>query len=229
MADIPEPIPDPLQHAGNSVEPKHPRPRIQLKKTRTVITGEFLAQTKRKKKPTAPDTLPRVTADPAMVETLAQCGKWAYPHNRIRFAIWHCLRATPELASINDEDLWDRLGRWGSETRGIKESPEINERHQALGHLQRLLLGVRATEANPQRAGVMRFATNKLFKMAIEEWENALGAYLNDHPECMLTHDEFAGFVTRVNATEQVHKGLLERPGPAQKRPRDKDKESPPP
>jgi hypothetical protein len=122
------------------------------------------------------------------------------------------LRATPQLEHVSDIDLWDRLGRWGSETRSLKESPEITERHMALGHLQRLLLGIRIATADPQRDRIMKSRVNQEFHGAVLAWEKALSRYLEAHPELSQSHDEFAGFSPMANAPDDVHKGLMNRP-----------------
>lgn len=208
--------PDPLLHHGTlpqEVTPARP-PRKRM-----VVKGEFLGRTPAPPKRVPKRDTPKVmTVDHEMVVVLANCGRWSKPHNRIRFAIWHCLRATPELQGFDDARLWDILGRWGSETRAIKASPDINDRHMALGHLQRLLLGMRSAEADPQRAGMVAGEAARSIRVAVQAWEKALARYLTDHPECLLTHDEFAGFVALQNSPEEVHRGMLSTPPPVRER-----------
>lgn len=212
MNDKTPPQIDPLMHAGIDQDRKVKRRPV---KRRMVVEGEILVQTVRKSnKPRKPKSKQETefSVDLGLLETLAICGKWAWPRNRIRFAIWHCLRATHQLEYVNDEVLWDRMGRWGSETRGLKESPAISERHMALGHLQRLLLGVRSASADPQRERVMMSRVNQDFHSAVLAWEKALAKYLEAHPDLNQSHDEFAGFVPMDNAPDEVHKGLLNKP-----------------
>lgn len=208
--------PDPLLHHGTlpqEVTPARP-PRKRM-----VVKGEFLGRTPAPPKRSSKRDDPMVaTVDPGMVVVLANCGRWSKPHNKIRFAIWHCLRATPELKGLDDARLWDVLGRWGSETRAIKESPDINDRHMALGHLQRLLLGMRLAEADPQRAGMVAGEVARLFRVAVQAWEKALSRHLRDHPDCLLSHDEYAGFVALQNASEELHQGMLSTPPPVRVR-----------
>jgi hypothetical protein len=189
-------------------------------KKRLVVKGEFLGRIPAPpgKKKQKRELSEMASVDAGMVEVLANCGKWSKPHNKIRFAIWHCLRATPELQGIDDARLWDVLGRWGSETRAIKESPYINDRHMALGHLQRLLLGMRSAEADPQRAGMVAGEATRLFRSAVQAWEKALARHLDEHPDLLLTPDEFAGFMALENAPESLHRGMMSTPPPVRLR-----------
>lgn len=208
--------PNPLQHAGLSL----PRPSRANGKRRqpagpTATKTEQIRQVDHRWSTAVPST---ATVDPEMLVVLARAGRWAKPKNRIRFAIWNCLRNTPELQTLTDGELWDRMGRWGSETRSLKEAPEISERHMALGHLQRLLYAMQNTSVDPQRGKVMHTRVNRLLQLAVGSWEKALNGYLANHPDLLLSHDEFAGFVALENPTDEQHCGLMATPRPVRDR-----------
>ena len=218
-ADVDDPleIPDPLQSAVDAVIQQRPK-RSYTPKKRTVKAGDFLddrprmkAKRKKRREPEAPSISPK------LLERLAICGKWVQHVSFIRYAIWHCVRDTPQTAHIDDRTIWDRLGRWGSETRSIKTSDEICGRHMALGHLQRLAIGIRGIEANPVRSRLMEAEVNQYLKRVVLAWEAALLRFLEEHPQYMQTPDEFAGFAPLVQAPESVHRGLLDKPAVAYK------------
>lgn len=212
MIEDPKEIPNPLQSAIDVETKQRPRrPRVQQK--RSVVAGDFLADRPRKKPQRERSSLrEKPYINPELVARLAVCGKWVKHYQVIRYAIWHCIRATPQLSSMDDRTLWDRLGRWGSETRSVKSSDEISGRHMALGHLQRLEIGVRGIEANPVRSRMVKSESTQYLKTVLLEWKSALEAYLADHPELMQTPDEFAGFVALQEAPQEIHKGMLDKP-----------------
>ena len=216
-ADDPMKIPDPLQSSVDAVIQQRPK-RSYVSRKRTVKAGDFLddrprmkANRKKRREPEEP------SISPMLLERLAICGKWVKHVSFIRYAIWHCVRDTPQTAHIDDRTIWDRLGRWGSETRSIKASDEICGRHMGLGHLQRLVIGIRGIEANPVRSRLMETDVNKYLKRVVLAWEAALQRYLEEHPQYMQTPDEFAGFAPLVQAPESLHRGLLDKPAPAYK------------
>ena len=218
-ADVDDPleIPDPLQSSLDGVMQRH-RKRPYTPKKRTVKAGDFLAdkpRTKAKRKNQRQPEEPYI--HPMMLERLAICGRWVKHVSFIRYAIWHCVRDTPQTAHIDDRTIWDRLGRWGSETRSIKTADEICGRHMALGHLQRLAIGIRGIEANPVRSRLMETEVNQYLKRVVLAWEAALKRYLEEHKQYMQTPDEFAGFAPLVQAPESVHCGMLEKPAFAYK------------
>lgn len=195
------------------------RPKRQYApKKRTVKEGDFLAdrprgkaQRKKRREPEAP------YIQPMLLERLAMSGKWVERVSFIRYAIWHCVRDTPQTAHIDDRTIWDRLGRWGSETRSIKSSEDICSRHMALGHLQRLVIGIRGIEANPVRSRLMENEVNQYLKRVVLAWEAALHRFLDENPQYMQTPDEFAGFAPLVQVPDSVHRGLLDKPAVAYK------------
>lgn len=208
--------PNPLQHAGLP-SPRSSRANRKRRPSPGPTTED--AQQIRRVDHRWPKAVPSTaTIDPEMVGLLARVGRWAKPKNRIRFAVWNCLRNTPELQTLTDGELWDRMGRWGSETRSLKEAPEISERHMALGHLQRLLYAMQNTSVDPQREKVMHTRVNRLLQLAVVSWEKALRSYLESHPELFLSHDEFAGFVSLENPTDEQHRGLMSTPRPVRDR-----------
>jgi hypothetical protein len=212
MIEDPKEIPNPLQSAIDAETKQRPR-RPRPQKKRSVVAGEFLSDRPRKKPLRERASLrEKPYIDPELVARLAICGKWVKHYQVIRYAIWHCIRATPQLSSMDDRTLWDRLGRWGSETRSVKSSEEISGRHMALGHLQRLEIGVRGIEANPVRSRMLKSESTQYLKAVVLEWKAALESYLAVHPELMQTPDEFAGFVALQEAPHDVHKGMLDKP-----------------
>lgn len=200
-------LPNPLHHAGNQQRP----PRDVPVRGRNVPgEGRAAPKPQRERKETSPATT--ITIDPDLLALVARVGRWALRSNRIRNVLWHCLRATPELASIGDRDLWDKMGRLGSAVRAIKESPEISERHLALGHLQRLILAIHIIHADPQRQNILKQWAYRDIIRAVTAWESALAKYLRTHPQYMLSHDEFAGFTPMVDLTPEEHQGLMNTP-----------------
>lgn len=187
-------------------------------KMRTVVQGELLGDTPRKR---SKKTLGRRREAPVvpqlLLERLAVSGKWVKHVATIRYAIWHCVRATPQTAGIDDLTIWDRLGRWGAETRSVKTSDEISGRHMGLGHLQRLVIGIRQIEANPVRSRLMQSEVNQDLKAVVQAWEEALERYLLEHSELLQSPDEFAGFVKMNQAEKSTHQGLLDKPAVARK------------
>lgn len=212
MIEDPKEIPNPLQSATDAAfkpRPRKPRP----KQSRSVVAGDILADRPRKKTPREkPVQREKPYIDPELVARLARCGKWAKRFHVVRYAVWNCIRATPQLADMDDRTLWDLIGRWGSETRSVKSSPEITERHMALEHLQRLEIGVRGIEANPVRSRMVRTASSQYLKTVVFEWRRLLENYLGNHPELMQTPDEFAGFSPMQEPGPEVHMGLLDKP-----------------
>lgn len=212
MIEDPKEIPNPLQSAIDVETKQRPR-RPRAQKKRSVVPGEFLADRPRNTLPREKSSLrEKPYIDPELVARLAVCGKWVKHYQVIRYAIWHCIRATPQLSSMDDRTLWDRLGRWGSETRSVKNSEEISGRHMALGHLQRLEIGVRGIEANPVRSRMLKPEATQYLKTVVLEWKAALESYLAAKPELMQTPDEFAGFVALQESPREVHKGMLDKP-----------------
>lgn len=216
MSSDPIDIPDPLQTSVGPAAPPR-RKRALTTKKRTVKPGAILADKPRKKGAAKVKTRPpeKPTIDPELLERLALCGKWVKHKNMVRWIIWHCMRATPQLSFMDDLTLWDRLGRWGSETRSIKSAEEISERHMALGQLQRLEMGVRAIETNPVRCGLMKSSANQTLKHVVLAWRSALEQHLQKNPQHLQTPDEFAGFEPMLNAEPEVHLGLLDKPSVA--------------
>lgn len=216
----PHEIPDPLRSSVDAItrqqRPVRPRPV----KVRTVTQGAILADRPRKKGGRPQKSQNKVAApyvDPDLLDRLARAGRWVRHVSVIRYAIWHCVRATPQTQWIDDLTLWDRLGRWASETRTIKSSAEFSERHMALGHLQRLIVGIRGIEANPVRSGLLNNDEARQLKEVVFAWKVALERLLQDHPEHLLTPDEAAGMVPLSQALPSEHQGLLDKPAVARR------------
>lgn len=217
MIDDPLLIPDPLQNSLGSIIGERPK-RTRPAKKRSVVPGDFLADSPRKKpNRRAPMARETPTVDPELLRRLAACGKWVPHLSVIRYAIYHCVRATPQTAFIDDVTVWDRLGRWASETRSVKTSDEFCGRHMALGHLQRLVVGIRGIEANPVRSRLLHSEASQYLKTVVIAWEAALEKFLEAHPDFLQTPDEFAGFQPMHQAPVDVHRGLLIKPVVASK------------
>ena len=213
----PEEIPNPIQSGVDGASQQRPRRPRPLKK-RTVVQGDLLGDTPRQKTKKRQEQKREAPVIPHhLLERLASAGKWVKHVATIRYAIWHCVRATPQTAGIDDLTLWDRLGRWGAETRSVKTSEEICGRHMGLGQLQRLVIGIRQIEANPVRSRIMQSEANQTLKAVVQAWEVALERYLKEHPEHMQSPDEFAGFVKMSQAEKDTHQGLLDKPAVARK------------
>jgi hypothetical protein len=217
MVQDPLEIPDPLQSSLDAVIRQRPKRKYAIKK-RTVKAGEFLsdrprgkAQSKTRREPEAP------YIQPMLLERLAISGKWVKHPSFIRYAIWHCVRGTPQTAHIDDRTIWDRLGRWASETRSLKSLENVCGRHMAMGHLQRLVIGIRGIEANPVRSRLMENEVNQYLKRVVLAWEAALQRFLDQNPQYMQSPDEFAGFAPLFQVPDSVHHGLLDKPAVASK------------
>jgi hypothetical protein len=210
-------IPDPLQSAVDAVIRQRANRQFVPKK-RIVKAGEFLSDRPREKAKRKNRREPEVPyIQPTLLERLAISGKWVKHSSFIRYAIWHCVRDTPQTAHIDDRTIWDRLGRWASETRSIKSLEDICGRHMAMGHLQRLVIGIRGIEANPVRSRLMENEVNQYLKRVVLAWEAALQRFLDVHPQYMQTPDEFAGFAPLFQVPDSVHHGLLDKPAVASK------------
>jgi len=115
--------------------------------------------------------------------------------NMTRIAVTNCIHQSPGGKDYQLSEIWDRLGRWASNLRGMKEIEGITERHQAWAHIQRLRYAIQRASNDPALQNRLKYPINRFLVEALLAWDNAMEAHFKENSEDLMTPDEYAGMV----------------------------------
>jgi len=143
---------------------------------------------------------------------LIEHGKRNRVANLIRIAVTNCMHQSPGGSDYPVSELWDVLGRWASNLRGMKHIEGITERHEAWAHIQRLRFALDRAENDPLLQKKRKYRINLFLHEALLAWDKAMTDHFAEHPEDLMTPDEFAGMELPASAQSVSHIAIFKRP-----------------
>lgn len=163
-----------------------------------------------------------------LLELLVKHGKRNALANRIRIAVTNCIHQSPGGEDYPLSDLWDVIGRWASSLRGQKQIEGTTERHQAWEHIQRLRYAMERAQNDPMLQSKLKYRINMFLHEALLAWDNALAKHFAEHPEDLMSPDEYAGMEEAPSPQSVNGIAIFKRPPKPAPKPIKKDeKESP--
>lgn len=129
-----------------------------------------------------------------------------------RFAVANVMYAVPGASDYPPENLWDAMGRWNSSLRGMKEIEGITEKHHGWEHVQRLLFSMARAENDPALQGHLKRPSNQFLREVFKTMDKELSKHFAEHPEDLMTPDEFFGSTPLPDTTQLEHLPLFKRP-----------------
>lgn len=147
-----------------------------------------------------------------LLDLLIKHGKRNRTSNLIRIAVTNCMHQSPGGSDYPVSEIWDVLGRWASNLRGMKHIEGITERHEAWEHVQRLRFALDRAEHDPLLQKKRRYRINLFLHEALLAWDKAMAAHFAEHPEDLMTPDEFAGLEAPPTAQSVNRIEIFKRP-----------------
>ena len=153
-----------------------------------------------------------VRFDPAMIATIATYGNYSKNKASIHYALWRAAAAATvdgRPHGLAPEWMFDTMGSLASTLRHAEvDAPAIF--HYALNRLQLTLFAIQRLEADPvkQRRDT-RFRNLTLILAALEK---QLARHLQDHPEYVLSHEQWIGMEPRPLHAKDALGTLGEKP-----------------
>lgn len=194
---------------------RRPRPK------RTVQSGNFLPVTRKPKPKTKPNKRPSFVQGPvkineALLPILVQYGKRCSMNNAIRNAVANCIHQSSDGHLYSAVEIWATAGRWASSLRGQKEFEGVTDRHEAWHQIQKVLFAMNRARNDPMLAGLLRKPIQMYIYEALMSWDRALTKHFKQHPEDLMTPDEYAGMVPAPKPSDIKDISIFRKPKPAQ-------------
>jgi hypothetical protein len=155
-----------------------------------------------------------VDIDQGVVAKIATYGNYSRNKASIHYALWRAtVTATVggKPSGVPEEWIYDAMGSLASTLRHAEFDPP-GTFHYALSRLQLILKAIDRTEADPVRQHQARDPRYRTLKQILLALESALARYLRAHPECVLSHEQWAGLEPKPTHDRDALGSLGEKP-----------------